>query len=262
MRFSPRITVIVPAFDEEARIARVVRGMPEAVARVIVVDDASRDGTSDAARGAGDARVTVLRHGANRGVGAAIVTGYRAALADAGHPNDAFVVMAGDAQMDPADLPRVAAPVLAGEAGYVKGDRFGAPDLRRVMPRARHLGGQVLSRMTARAIGVPVQDSQCGYTALARWAAGALDLGALWPRYGYPNDLLSQLALRGIAIREVPVRPVYAGEASGLRAYHVAGIACLVARAYFRRLRAGVSGAPARGSPARAPGRAPDRTAS
>ncbi len=259
MPFSPEITVVVPAFEEEARIGGVVRAMPACVRRVIVVDDASRDGTSDVARAASDGRVTVVRHERNRGVGAAIVTGYRTALSEAGDANDAFVVMAGDAQMDPADLPRVAQPVLAGDAGYVKGDRFGATDVLRVMPRGRWLGGQVLSWMTSRAIGVPIHDSQCGYTALARWACATIDLDALWPRYGYPNDLLSQLALRGVPIREVPVRPVYAGEKSGLRAYHVAGIARLVARAYVRRVTS-ASRAPAPGSSARAPTRGRDRT--
>ncbi len=254
----PEITVVVPAYEEEARIGAVVRAMPACVRRVIVVDDASRDRTAEIARGASDGRVVVVRHDENRGVGGAIVTGYRAALAAGGDADDALVVMAGDAQMDPADLPRVAAPVLAGEAGYVKGDRFGAADVLRVMPKTRWVGGHVLSWMTSRAIGVPIRDSQCGYTALARWACASLDLDALWPRYGYPNDLLSQLALRGVPIREVAVRPVYAGEKSGLRAYHVAGIARLVARAYLRRL---TSPAPAPRSLARARARGPDRTA-
>jgi dolichol-phosphate mannosyltransferase len=258
MPSSPEITVVGPAYGEEARIGAVVRAMPACVRRVFVVDDASRDRTAEVARAASDGRVTVVRHRENRGVGAAIVTGYEAALATAGDANDAFVVMAGDAQMDPADLPRVAAPVLAGLAGYVKGNRFGAADVLRVMPTARWVGGHVLSWMTSRAIGVPIRDSQCGYTALARWACASLDLGALWPRYGYPNDLLSQLALRGVPIREVPVRPVYAGEKSGLRAAHVPGIARLVARAYVRRL---TSPAPAPGSAERARGRDPDRTA-
>jgi glycosyltransferase involved in cell wall biosynthesis len=230
------IIVVVPAFEEAPRIGRVVRGMPREVDRVIVVDDASRDGTGDAARAAGE--VTVVRHARNRGVGAAIASGYREALAAGGGPNDAFVVMAGDAQMDPADLSCVAGPIVRGEAGYVKGDRFGAPEVARVMPRARLIGGRALSWLTSRAIGVPVRDSQCGYTALARWACARLDLDALWPRYGYPNDLLSQLALRRIPIAEVPVRPVYADEVSRLRAWHLAGIARVIARAWVRRARA------------------------
>jgi glycosyltransferase involved in cell wall biosynthesis len=228
------IVVIVPALDEAPRIGRVVRAMPPEVDRVIVVDDASRDATSDEARAAGAS--TVVRHGVNRGVGAAIVSGYRAAMAEGEGPNDAFLVMAGDAQMDPADLTRVAQPVVRGEAGYVKGDRFGAADVAQVMPRARFAAGQALSWLTSRAIGVGVRDSQCGYTALARWACARLDLGGLWPRYGYPNDLLSQLALRGIPIREVPVRPIYADEVSRLRAWHLFGVAHVVARAWLRRV--------------------------
>jgi glycosyltransferase involved in cell wall biosynthesis len=232
------VLVVVPALDEEPRIARVLRGMPAEVDAVILVDDASRDRTSDVARATGDARVTVLRHATNRGVGAAITTGYREALSRGGAPDDAFVVMAGDAQMDPADLVQVAGPVVRGEAAYVKGDRFRAPDVTRAMPLTRFLGGRALSWLTSRAIGVRVRDSQCGYTALARWACERLDLDALWPRYGYPNDLLSQLALRAIPIGEVPVRPIYADEASRLRAWHLAGIGRVLGRAWVRRLKA------------------------
>jgi hypothetical protein len=138
--------------------------------------------------------------------------------------------------MDPRDLPAVAAPVVRGEAGYVKGNRFLHPDVRRVMPRARYAGGVVFSRLTSIAIGQRIDDSQCGYTALSRDACARLDLDALWPRYGYPNDLLGQLAARRIPIAEVCVRPIYAGEASGLRIWHCARIAQLCARAWARRV--------------------------
>ncbi|HEY8091186.1 MAG TPA: glycosyltransferase family 2 protein, partial [Polyangiaceae bacterium] len=204
----------------------------------VVVDDASRDGTADAARAAGDARVEVVRHGHNRGVGAAIVTGYRRAAALRGGPRDAFVVMAGDGQMDPRDLPSIVTPIARGEADYVTGDRFRSLDGARDMPAARRLGGRAFSWATSRAIGVRVSDSQCGYTALSRQACGRLDLDALWPGYGYPNDLLSQVALRGMRIAETPVRAVYADEVSRLRPKHVPVIAALVARAWVRRLRA------------------------
>jgi hypothetical protein len=169
-------------------------------------------------------------------VGAAIASGYREAMARGGARNDAFVVVAGDAQMDPRDLVFVAGPVVRGEAGYVKGNRFAAPDAARVMPRARFAAGHALSWLTSRAIGVRVEDSQCGYTALARWACEHLDLDGLWPRYGYPNDILSQLALRKIPIREVPVRPIYGDEVSRLRPWHVPGVVHVVARAWLRRV--------------------------
>ncbi len=235
-----KIVVVVPALDEEARIARVVASMPAFVDSVVVVDDASRDRTAEVAREKGDARVVVLRHGDNRGVGAAIVTGYRHALGVTGAPNDALVVMAGDAQMDPGDLERVVAPVARGEAGYVKGNRFAWPGVTRVMPLRRWAAGHALSWLTSRAIGIPVHDSQCGYTALSRRACERLDLDALWPGYGYPNDLLAQLARRGVPVAEVVVRPVYGDEVSRLRARHVATILRLVARAWVERRGSGI----------------------
>jgi glycosyltransferase involved in cell wall biosynthesis len=236
-----RVIVVVPAWNEAPRIGRVVRGVPRLVDSIVVVDDASTDGTSDAVRLASDPRVEVVRHAHNRGVGAAIATGYRWAIASAGSPDDAFVVMAGDGQMDPGDLPSLVGPIARGEADYVKGDRFQHPDTVRTMPCARRFGGLALSWATSRAIGVPVHDSQCGYTAIARGACARLDLDALWPSYGYPNDLLSQLALRGLRIAEVPVRAIYADEVSRLKLRHVPAVAGLVARAAIARLRAGRS---------------------
>lgn len=230
-----KVVVVVPACDEAPRIARVLGSMPSFVDTVVVVDDASRDKTVEVARGTGDARVVVLSHRDNRGVGAAVATGYRYALGVTGAPNDALVVMAGDAQMDPADLERVAMPVTEREAGYVKGNRFAWPEVTRVMPLERWAVGQALSWLTSHAIGVTVQDSQCGFTALSREACERLDLDALWPRYGYPNDLLAQLARRGEVIAEVVVRPIYADEVSRLRPRHVITILWLIARAWVER---------------------------
>jgi glycosyltransferase involved in cell wall biosynthesis len=238
MWMQSRVVAVVPAWDEAPRIGRVVRAMPEWVDAVVVVDDASRDGTTEAARGAGDGRLHVVRHERNRGVGAAIVTGYRRAGELVSGDRDVFVVMAGDGQMDPHDLPALIDPVVRDDADYVKGNRFGSRDVVRTMPPTRLLGGLAFSWATSRAIGVSVSDSQCGYTALARAAWTRLDLDRLWPRYGYPNDLLSQLALRGLRIAEVPVRAVYADEVSRLKPRHVPVVAAVVARAWVRRLRA------------------------
>lgn len=237
MWLESRVVVVIPAWEEAPRISRVLRGIPCWVDRVIVVDDASVDATSAVASSSSDPRIELLRHERNRGVGAAIATGYRRALAASGGPQDAFVVMAGDGQMDPADLPRLVDPIARGEADYVKGNRFLAHDVKRVMPVARRWAGVAFSWATSWAIGTRVSDSQCGYTALSRGACERLDLDGLWAGYGYPNDLLSQLAIRRFRIAEAPVRPVYADEVSRLKLRHVPVVAALIARAWLRRLR-------------------------
>src|SRR4051794_20033659 len=128
-----RVVVVVPAFHEEAHIARVVETMPPFVDAMVVVDDGSADRTGAAALEVGDERVHLEQHAQRRGVGAALTTGYRVAIRLTRSPTDALCVMAGDGQMDPNDLARVARPVVLGEADYVKGDRFGDPGVRRSM---------------------------------------------------------------------------------------------------------------------------------
>lgn len=231
------IVVVVPAYREAARLPSVLASMPAMVERIIVVDDASEDGTFEVARASTDERVIAIAHARNRGVGAAIATGYARALEIRGEPRDAFVVMAGDGQMDPRDLPALVVPIARGEADYVKGDRFASASSLHAMPRARFIGGHVLSALTRVAIGVDVHDSQCGYTAISREACARLDLDALWPRFGYPNDLLAMLAQRRAVIAEVPVGASYPHTKNKLGARHVPMIAAVIARAWIRRVR-------------------------
>ena len=202
------VAVAIPAFNEERAIAAAIASVPAFVDHVVVVDDASTDGTAARARDAGAARgATVIRHDTNRGVGAAIVTGYRAALAAGA---DVVAVMAGDGQMDPADLPALLDPIADGAADYVKGNRFAHPDVWTAMPPVRIVGNLVLSAATRVTSGYRhVFDSQCGYTAIAAHAIEAIDLDGLFPRYGYPNDLLSRLHVAGMRVADVPVRPIY-----------------------------------------------------
>jgi len=227
---SAKIAVVVPCFREARLIERTLAGMPAFVDLIVVVDDASDDGTAAVVLGAGDPRVELVVHAQNRGVGAAIVSGYRAALAA---DCDVLVVMAGDAQMAPEDLSEVATPVALGQASYVKGNRFRHAH-RADMPLLRRVAGRLLALATRLATGLSVDDCQCGYTAISRAAAQRLPLDDLWPRFGYPNDLLGMLAARGLSVVEVPVRPVYGDEQSGVRAWHALSILLLIVRRYLR----------------------------
>lgn len=207
-----RVAVVVPAFNESRKIAATVVSVPGIADEVIVVDDASTDDTAAqaqaaASRRAAPERVTVVRHAENKGVGGAIATGYRRAL-DKGA--DVAVVMAGDGQMDPRDLPALLAPIAADEADYVKGNRFLHPEVWTAMPASRIVGNVLLSAATRVTSGYGhIFDSQCGYTAIHRRALASIDLDAVWARYGYPNDLLSRLRVAGVRVVDVPVRPIY-----------------------------------------------------
>jgi glycosyltransferase involved in cell wall biosynthesis len=231
-----RIAVVVPAFDEARWIAATVKAMPAFVDVVVVVDDASRDGTAALVEALRVPRVHVVRHPDNRGVGAAIVSGYRHARALGA---DVIAVMAGDGQMHPDDLPRVLEPIVRGEAEYVKGDRLHHPWVWSAMPLGRIAGDLVLSCITRLTAGLPrLSDAQCGFTAIAAEALDVLDLDQLWPRYGYCNELIARAAAAGLRIAEVVVRPVYRGERSGLRPWHVATYALVLGRAGLRRVTA------------------------
>ena len=234
------VAVVIPAYNERDKIAATIRSVPGYVDHILVVDDGSADGTAAAARRQAGRRrggvVEVLRHEVNRGVGAAIASGYARAVALG---VQVTAVMAGDGQMDPADLPRLLEPVAAGRADYVKGNRFAWPGGWRRMPRARMVGNLLLSLATRVASGYwRLLDSQCGYTAASRPALLAIAPQKMFARYGYPNDLLARLGAAGARVVDVPVRPVY-GPAwrSGLRPARVAlPIALLLARACWRRL--------------------------
>jgi hypothetical protein len=143
-------------------------------------------------------------------------------------------VMAGDGQMDPGDLQAVVQPVVDGEADYVKGVRLDHPEVSQ-MPLLRRLGTRFFGWATGVALQMPsLSDSQCGYTAISSQAIEKLNLRDLWPRFGYPNDLLCQLRVRGLRVVQVPVRPVYGAERSELRVHHSLVITYLIARSAYR----------------------------
>jgi glycosyltransferase involved in cell wall biosynthesis len=231
------VAVVVPAYREAELIGDTLRGVPAFVDRVYVVDDASDDGTGDAARTLGDVRVEVLRHERNGGVGASIVTGYKRALADG---VDVTAVMAADNQMDPADLAQLVRPVAHGEVDYAKANRLVSGEAWQVIPRSRYIGNAILSLLTKIASGYwHIADSQSGYTAISRDTLAALDLDNVYPSYGFPNDMLVHLNVYNARVRDVPSRPVYGvGERSGIKIRRVVPrISWLLLKGFLWRLR-------------------------
>lgn len=232
------VSVVVPAHNEEKLIHKVLQTLPDWVDQVIVVDDFSTDNTSDVVRRhmKEDPRVCLVKHTENKGVGAAIASGYKVSMEK---KCDISVVMAGDAQMDPNDLETVILPVAEGRADYSKGNRLFAGKAWDLIPRHRYLGNAVLSLLTKIASGYwHVADSQCGYTAISLEALESIDVDKIYPRYGMPNDLLVKLNIADKRVCDVPIRPVYnIGEVSGIRISRVIrSISSLLVRCFFHRL--------------------------
>ena len=237
-----RVCVVIPAYNEQRLIGGVLDTMPDLVDRMIVVDDGSTDATAQAlcaAQSRLGERLRVVRHERNGGVGAAIISGYKAALEEL-EAKDLVAVMAGDAQMDPAELPRLLAPLVKDQADYTKGNRLFTGEAWAIIPRHRYLGNAALSIATKIASGYwHVADSQSGYTAITVEALSILKLDRLYPRYGFPNHLLVELNNYDFRVRDVPVRPVYnVGEVSGIRLPRVIPtISWLLFTCYFWRMK-------------------------
>jgi glycosyltransferase involved in cell wall biosynthesis len=231
------VAVVVPAYNEEDLIAATLQGVPGFVDRIFVVDDKSGDATAERARTVGDLRVEVVVHDRNRGVGAAIVTGYKRALAER---MDAIAVMAGDNQMDPDELEELALPVVRGELDYAKANRLFTGSAWQLIPRSRYLGNAVLSLLTKIASGYwHVADSQAGYTVVSLRVLQLLDLDRIYVSYGFPNDMLVHLNVWNARVRDFPSRPIYGvGERSGLKIRRVVPrISWLLWKGFFWRMR-------------------------
>ncbi len=210
-----RVAAVVPAYKEELMIARVVETMPDYVDHIVIVDDCSPDDTSGAVERLGSDRVTLIRHEVNQGVGGAIITGHKAALALG---SDVNVIMAGDAQMDPAYLPQLLDQVTDGGYGFAKANRFYAPESFNGMPGYRVFGNIVLSFMTKLASGYwNLFDPQNGYTAVRSEVVRRLPLDRVARRYSFENDLLMHLNILQVPAVDVPIPAVYGDEVSSIK---------------------------------------------
>jgi glycosyltransferase involved in cell wall biosynthesis len=214
-----KIGVVVPAYNEEKLIALVIETMPAFVDKIVVIDDCSTDNTHVIVQNYVNKypqRIVLIRHDTNQGVGGAIATGYKWCRDE---NIDITVVMAGDAQMDPNDLPALLEPIVNGEADYSKGNRLISGEAWEKIPRIRYLGNAMLSLLTKIASGYwHVADSQSGYTAATLKVLQTIDLDGIYKRYGMPNDMLVKLNIFNFRVCDVPIKPIYGiGEKSGIK---------------------------------------------
>jgi dolichol-phosphate mannosyltransferase len=210
-----RIAVAIPCYKVTRHVLEVIAGIGPDVEVVYAVDDACPDGSGRfIEENTRDARVRVLFNPQNRGVGGAIVTAYKAAIADG---MDIVVKIDGDGQMNPALLPQFVRPLLRGEADYTKGNRFFRPESVQGMPPVRLFGNAVLSFMTKLSCGYwNIMDPTNGYTAARTCVLAELPLDKLEQRYFFETDMLFRLNTVRAVVKDVPMDAVYANEQSHL----------------------------------------------
>lgn len=235
-----KVGVVVPCYNEETQIAKVIDTMPDIVDVIVTVDDKSKDKTIEAIESHPLYKTSHLKLIAleeNEGVGGAIAAGYKWCR---DNNIDIAVVMAGDAQMNPDDLPAVLDPIVDGLADYTKGNRLVTGEAFKKIPKIRFFGNSALSLFTKIAAGYwHVADSQTGYTGINKRALKAINWDVMYKRYGQPNDLLVRLNVENLRVMDVPVEPVYnVGEKSGIRVRKVLfTIGGLLTRLFLWRLK-------------------------
>lgn len=210
-----KIAVIIPCFRVREFVVEAVKKALEVADYVIAVDDACPEGSGTHLESSIiDPRLRVLRHEKNRGVGGAVVTGLRAALAtDA----EIFVKMDGDGQMDHRWIPRLIEPLLLGHADFTKANRFYDLQALDSMPVVRRIGNFGLTFLAKAASGFwNISDPTNGYIAIRRGALEILHIGSLHKRYFFEIGLLVQLNIIRAVARDVPVPARYDNEPSSL----------------------------------------------
>ena len=198
--------VLIPSYNEEARVGQVVREARKHADRVLVVDDGSADRTAQAAAAAG---AEVIRHRENLGKGAALKTGLKA-LVERG--SDPVIVLDGDGQHDPAEIPGFLAEARRSGAGIVLGNRMAAAES---MPFVRYWTNRTMSAILSRLAGQKVPDTQCGYRLLTADVIGKLSFAT--SNYDTESEMLIEAGKLGFGISSVPVKTIYRGEVSRIR---------------------------------------------
>jgi glycosyltransferase involved in cell wall biosynthesis len=234
--FSYNIGVVVPAYNEERLLGETIRGIPDYVTRIYIIDDGSTDGTPKLIKAMRDPRIRAVRHEANKGVGAAIITGYKMALED---EMDIVAVMAGDNQMDPLQLPRLLMPIIEDKADYTKGNRLISRDFRTGMSTWRTVGNSLLTMITKVGSGYwDIMDPQNGYTAISRKALEAINLDSIYTYYGYCNDMLIKLNAFGMRTVDVVMPARYGSERSHIKyGRYILKVAPMIFRGFLWRLK-------------------------
>jgi len=230
------ISVVVPAHNEEKLISRTLSTIPDFIDHIIVINDYSKDSTKKLIEEImkADNRIKLIDNDVNRGVGYSIKKGYQISNSLGA---DISVVMAGDAQMNPDEIPRLLNPLISGKADYSKGNRLTKKHIHK-MPLFRRFGNSLLTLLNKVSTGYwKVVDPQNGYTAITSSAISKISMEKITDRYGNPNDFLIALNIYNYNVVDVEIPAIYGEEKSGINIFKFIPVTSwLLFSGFFRRI--------------------------
>lgn len=231
------IGVIVPAYNEGKLINKTLNTIPDFVDTVIVINDGSKDNTLERIEECKikDKRIIILNHKKNKGLGQTLIDGYIKARE---LEIDIIAIMAGDAQMDPNDLPNIIEPIAKGECDYTKGNRLLHDQVTKKMPKYRYIGNTILTILTKFATGYwYIMDPQSGYTAISKKALSTIPIERMIKGYGYNAHILNMLNLDYYKVKDVEIEPVYGEEKSKIKlSRYIKKVSWLLLKLFFKRI--------------------------
>jgi glycosyltransferase involved in cell wall biosynthesis len=206
-----KVAIIIPVYNEQNHILKVIENVPSFVDYIIIVNDGSTDRSVELINAAvkrfNTLNFILLSHSKNLGKGASIKTGYNhSLLLDV----DCIATIDGDNQMNQSELEKICFPIVSQYVDYSKGNRLKNLNSIGKMPKTRLLGNLTLTYLTRLVSGYwQLMDTQTGYTAISRSALKRLDFSNLLTYYGYNNHLLIKLNINNCSITEVEIESIY-----------------------------------------------------
>ncbi|MCZ8154745.1 MAG: glycosyltransferase [Leptospira sp.] len=227
-----KIAVVIPCFKVKKHLKDLLAKIPREVTGIFIVDDACPESSGDwVLANIKDKRIRVQILPKNLGVGGAVKAGYKQALTEG---FEIMVKLDGDGQMNPKHIAKIVAPILRGEADYVKGNRFFHPDFLEQMPKLRMIGNGILSFLNKLVSGYwDIMDPTNGYTAIHEQTLRLLPLDKIDNRYFFESDMLFRLNIARAVVQDVPMIALYADEESQL---NIGKVACSFPIKYLNRL--------------------------
>jgi len=211
-----KTAVVIPCYKVSSHILKVIEGIGPEVQKIYVVDDCCPENSGELVKNnSRDKRVEIIYHSENRGVGGAVISGYKKALTD---EMDVIVKIDGDGQMDTSRIKDLIAPIISGSADYTKGNRFHELSDLESMPKLRLIGNAFLALTTKFSSGYwTIFDPTNGFTAISTEALRKLDLNKINERYFFESDMLFRLNLIKAVVKDVAMPAQYGGEISNLK---------------------------------------------